>query len=104
MARSATKKIKSAKSPKKKPLAKKVKLSKSALEFSEGRMEQLIEKGRGRGFITYAEILGLFPHIEDNIIFLDDLYKRLEESGVYVLEGEKLDTKKKNPLSQKNIF
>ena len=100
MARSTAKKIK--KIPKKKPLAKKVKLSKSAQEFSEGRMEQLIEKGRGRGFITYSEILGLFPHIEDNIIFLDDLYKRLEESGIYVLEAEKLDTKEKTPVAEEH--
>jgi len=45
---------------------------------------------------------GLFPHIEDNIIFLDDLYKRLEESGIYVLEAEKLDTKEKTPVAEEH--
>ena len=65
-------------------------------EFSEIKVEGLIEKGRSRGFITYAEILNSFPNIEDNIIFLDDLYRRLEETGVNVLEGEKLTLKGKS--------
>ena len=65
-------------------------------EFSEIKVEGLIEKGRSRGFITYAEILNSFPNIEDNIIFLDDLYRRLEETGANVLEGEKLTLKGKS--------
>ncbi|OGF89124.1 RNA polymerase sigma factor RpoD [Candidatus Giovannonibacteria bacterium RIFCSPLOWO2_02_FULL_43_11b] len=63
-------------------------------------MEGLLEKGKGRGFITYSEILNLFPHIEDNIIFLDDLYRKLEEIGIYVLEGEKLEVKEKGVKAQ----
>ena len=35
---------------------------------------ELIEKGRKRGFITYDEILKTFPDIENNILFLDELY------------------------------
>ncbi|OGF82332.1 RNA polymerase sigma factor RpoD [Candidatus Giovannonibacteria bacterium RIFCSPLOWO2_01_FULL_46_13] len=63
-------------------------------------MQTLIDKGKGRGFITYAEILNLFPHIEDNIIFLDELYRHLEEAGVYVLEGEKLEVNEKTPVAE----
>ena len=86
MARVKTKKIKPlAIKPGRKPRA-----TKASQEFSEEKMQLLVQKGRGRGFITYAEILNSFPHIEDNIIFLDDLYKNLEAAGVYVLEGEKL--------------
>ena len=33
---------------------------------------ELIEKGRKRGFITYDEILKTFPDIENNIFFLDE--------------------------------
>ena len=36
----------------------------------------LIEKGRKRGFITYDEILKTFPDIENNILFLDELYEK----------------------------
>ncbi|OGF92554.1 RNA polymerase sigma factor RpoD [Candidatus Giovannonibacteria bacterium RIFCSPLOWO2_12_FULL_43_11c] len=73
---------------------------KASEEFAEGKVEGLLEKGKGRGFITYSEILNLFPHIEDNIIFLDDLYRKLEEIGIYVLEGEKLEVKEKGAKAQ----
>jgi RNA polymerase primary sigma factor len=44
--------------------------------------------------VTYDEILKEFPTIEDNIIFLDELYSRLQVSGIDVLEGGGLlDTK-----------
>ena len=36
----------------------------------------LTEKGKKRGFITYDEILKTFPDIENNILFLDDLYEQ----------------------------
>ena len=52
--------------------------------------EELVEKGRKRGFITYDEILKTFPDIENNIIFLDDLYEKLSISGIDVLEGGNL--------------
>ncbi len=48
---------------------------------------KLITKGRERGFITYDEILKEFPKIEDDIIFLDDLYSKLVVAGIDVLEG-----------------
>src|SRR3989338_4810277 len=59
-------------------------------EFTEDKVEGILRKGRERGFITYAEILNVFPHIEYNIIFLEDLYGRLEAAGVDVLEGQEL--------------
>jgi len=46
--------------------------------------------------VTYAEILHMFPHIEDNVIFLDELYTRFQAGGVDVLEGtEMLEVKEK---------
>src|SRR3989338_697343 len=51
---------------------------------------ELIEKGRKRGFITYDEILKTFPDIENNILFLDELYEKLGVSGIDVLEGGNL--------------
>src|SRR3989338_5004335 len=102
MARSKVKKVK--KAPPKKPAAaatvRKPRATKASEEFSDTKMQTLIDKGKGRGFITYAEILNLFPHIEDNIIFLDELYRHLEEAGVYVLEGEKLEVNEKTPVAE----
>jgi RNA polymerase primary sigma factor len=50
----------------------------------------LIEKGRKRGFITYDEILKTFPDIENNILFLDELYEKFAEASIDVLEGGNL--------------
>ena len=51
------------------------------------RGEQLMEKGRERGYITYDEILQAFPNIETNITFLEELYERFAVAGVDVLES-----------------
>ena len=59
-------------------------------EFSEEQVSELIRRGRLRGFVTYSEILSFFPRVEENVIFLEDLYNRLQEFGVDVLEGREL--------------
>lgn len=61
--------------------------SKRKPEDNDKKAAKLIAKGRQRGFIIYEEILKEFPTIEDNIIFLEDLYERLSTAGVDVLEG-----------------
>src|SRR3989338_8089825 len=50
----------------------------------------LIEKGRKRRFVTYDEVLKNFPDIENNILFLDELYEKLAVSGIDVLESGNL--------------
>jgi len=56
----------------------------------EEKSNTIIEKGKKRGFITYDEIIKIFPDIENNILFLDELYEKLSVSGVDVLEGGNL--------------
>lgn len=53
----------------------------------EIRANKLINKGRDRGFVTYDEILKEFPQIENDIIFLDELYSKFTGANVDVLEG-----------------
>ncbi len=60
------------------------------LREMEVKAEELIEKGKKRGFITYDEILKMFPDIESNISFLDELYEKVSTAGVDVLEGGNL--------------
>ena len=71
----------------------KVKTPKVSAKKAEkmGKIEQsvakLIAKGKERGFVVYDEILKEFPHVEDDILFLEDLYERLSTAGVDILEG-----------------
>ncbi|MDQ3245037.1 MAG: sigma-70 family RNA polymerase sigma factor [bacterium] len=60
-----------------------------ALDLEKKALD-LIEKGRKRGFITYDEILKTFPDIENNILFLDELYEKFSVAGIDVLEGGNL--------------
>ena len=73
----------------KKHLKKLTRIKKRA-ELLNHMAEELIEKGRKRGFITYDEILKTFPDIENNIFFLDELYEKFGVAGIDVLEGGNL--------------
>ena len=68
-----------------------------------GKAEALIIKGKERGYITYSEILKEFPHIEDNISFLDQLYERFSTAGIDVLEGGMLEEATDQYLATRNI-
>ncbi len=61
--------------------------AKNSKQNFEQRSTKLIEKGRSRGFVTYDEILKEFPQIENDIMFLDELYAKLASANVDVLEG-----------------
>ncbi len=60
--------------------------SKKSQKLEQG-VKQLFVKGKERGFITYDEILKEFPTVEDDIMFLDELYSRLSVAGIDILEG-----------------
>ena len=53
----------------------------------EAKADALIEHGKERGYITYNQILKSFPTIEEDVVFLEELYERLSSSGVDVLES-----------------
>jgi RNA polymerase primary sigma factor len=53
----------------------------------ELRAGRLMIKGKERGFVTYDEILKEFPTIEEDVMFLEELYSKLATSGIDVLEG-----------------
>jgi RNA polymerase primary sigma factor len=56
-------------------------------EDMERKADRLISKGKERGFVTYDEILKEFPTIEEDIVFLEELYEKFSTAGVDVLEG-----------------
>lgn len=63
-----------------------VKVDKKAAE-KEKKAETLLAQGRERGFVTYDEILKLFPTIEEDVVFLEELYEKLASAAIDVLEG-----------------
>lgn len=65
--------------------------------------ETLIEKGKERGYVTYNEILKSFPHIEEDVSFLESLYERFAIAGVDVLEGGMLEDAADEYLATRNI-
>jgi len=53
----------------------------------EIKVNRLLDKGKDRGFITYDEILKEFPNVEEDILFLEELYERFATAGIDILEG-----------------
>jgi RNA polymerase primary sigma factor len=118
--RSASSKVKKKKvSSKSKPASRKAKnlkkVSKSSSKtlkkqnkrslFDESLIDELISRGRGRGFITDSEILKIFPNIENDIDFLEEIYSQLEQHNIKVVEVSQLidtpDTTK--PITDQEI-
>lgn len=51
-------------------------------------LKGLIKKGKARGFVTEAEILHTFPHLEDDIRGLEGVMDELEKSGIEIVDQE----------------
>ena len=51
------------------------------------KAESLMARGRQSGFITYDEILKVFPTIETDVSFLEELYEKFATAHIDVLEG-----------------
>lgn len=57
------------------------------LSEREVKATNLLQKGRDRGYIIYDELLREFPKIEEDIVFLEELYERFSSANVDILEG-----------------
>ncbi len=57
------------------------------LELRDEKAKKLIEKGKKRHFLTYAEILKEFPDLEDDVVFLDELYEKIADAEIDIVEG-----------------
>ncbi|HUQ30253.1 MAG TPA: sigma-70 family RNA polymerase sigma factor [Candidatus Paceibacterota bacterium] len=65
--------------------------------------DDLIKKGKERGYITYNEIIKAFPHVEDDVDFLEALYERFATAGIDILEGGMLEDNADAYLATRNI-
>ncbi len=69
------------------------------------KADRLISRGKERGFVTYDEILKEFPSVEDDIMFLDELYNKFATAGIDVLEsGGMLDIEPPEAQNKKYSF
>lgn len=94
-----------------KPVPKKVPAKKLTAEeaekkiaFDKEQMEELVHRGRAKGFVTDTEILYYFPHVEDDISVLEELYDYLEKNNIKVVETAALiELPKEDEPTQKEL-
>ena len=71
----------------KKPIRKKlIKHRRKKTRITEEIIQSLINRSRGRGFITEQEIIKAVPRLEEDIEGLEELYEHLKDAHVKVLE------------------
>lgn len=89
------KKLKKAKKMKKVPVALPEMSEEETREFL---IKDLLERGKQRGFVTEDEIIHILPEVEKDIDHLENLYEKLETTGIKILNSEegmlRIDTSK----------
>src|SRR3989338_8610701 len=85
--------------PKKKELTGKEK--KHALDLQA--LEELIDRGRGRGFVTDTEVLHFFPRIEEDVSFLEEIYDRLDKVNIKIIKTSQLIEMPGEEISAKEL-
>ncbi|MBM3257459.1 MAG: RNA polymerase sigma factor RpoD [Candidatus Liptonbacteria bacterium] len=87
--------------PSKKPA--KPKKGEGKKKLDETALQELVERGRPRGFVTDNEILYHFPTIEQDLSFLEEIYDRLEKAGIKVVETGGLIDISKGEVTKKEL-
>lgn len=81
----------------KKKAVKKTESKGAKAETKQNAFDELLFRGKQRGFVTEDEIIHILPDVEQDLEGLETLYERLETSGVRVVGSEemlKLETDK----------
>lgn len=73
------------------------------LEAYEKRLQDLVYRGRSRGFVTDSEVLNFFPHIEEHLPFLEKVYERLDSEGIRIRESSPLVGDVKEEISAREL-
>ncbi len=80
----------------------KTKATKKSAE-RDGALEELIERCRSKGFVTSWEILDYFPRIEKDMPYLEEIYNKLEQAGIKVVEADSLIQMPTEEISKKEL-
>jgi len=65
-------------------------LEKEREKIKENAKEELLERGKPRGFVTFQEVLKFFPDAEEDITGLEEIYQFLENKGIKIKEAPEL--------------
>jgi RNA polymerase primary sigma factor len=68
---------------------------------TEDKLQELIQRGGERGFVTFSEILTTFPEIERDVSGLERLYDTFESRGIAVKEARELLEIKGTPVERR---
>src|SRR5437762_218611 len=79
-------KSKSAKKPKTSKKGAKVIVPAKAERLTQSQIDELIKKGRQRGFMTETELLYAFPELEEQLDQYEELLDEFEKNGIAVVE------------------
>jgi RNA polymerase primary sigma factor len=52
------------------------------------KLDELIKKGKTRGFVTFSEVLNYFPNIEENMVELDQMFNKLEQLSIDIKDSK----------------
>jgi RNA polymerase primary sigma factor len=72
-------------------------------KFDLGVLDELINQGKAKGFVTDLEILKFFPRIETDVPFLEHIYDRIEEAGLRVIDVGNLIELPGDEITQKEL-
>jgi len=68
---------------------------------TEDKLQELIQRGGERGFVTFSEILTTFPEIERDVNGLERLYDTFESRGIAIKEARELLEIKESPVERR---
>ena len=76
---------------------------KKKFKFNESELDDLIRRGKARGFVIDSEILYSFPILKKTSVF-EEIYGRLENANIKILEsGHLIDISEKEEISRKEL-
>ena len=79
------------KAPVEKVLTKRALAVKEEKDFvKQNAFDELIARGKQRGFVTEDEIIHILPDVEQDLEHLENLYERLEISGIKITGSEEM--------------
>jgi RNA polymerase primary sigma factor len=80
---------------------KKIKSKKRKPEvFTPEKLEELIKRGKEKGFVTFSEILYFFPDFDEDLKGMENLFDELEKRGIEVKERKELLKMPERPLRE----